>query len=245
MYIRKQLTTLASLTLLLASSASLPALAQPAAAPVPLQAAEDIAAVATAHALSLLEAGEYLDVTATAQPMDSRLRLRQCELPLEAGSTAALLKPGRVSISVRCSGSTTWSLFVPVVITARAPVVVLKGPLPRGTIISAEHLELRELPVDKLPPNYLGRVDAVIGQELTRHINQESYATAAMLKLRKLVEKGQQVVILAQSGSLEVKMAGEALEPGQLGDRISVRNSVSGRTVQGRLTGAGTVLVNL
>lgn len=218
-------------------------LAQP--LPQALHALEDIAAVATQHALSLLEPGDYVDISAAAQPMDQRLRLRQCEVPLETGSTSALVKPGRTAISVRCNGATPWSLFVPVLITARAPVLVLKGPLPRGTVIMAAHLEVKEMPVDTLPANYLSRAEDVIGHALNRNINNESYATAAMLTLRRLVEKNQEVVILAQSGSLEVKMAGVALEPGQQGDRISVRNAASGRTVQGRVTEGGTVVVTL
>lgn len=221
----------------------LPAMAQPAAQA--LHALEDIAGTATQYALSLLDPGDYLDVSAAAQAMDERLRLRKCELPLQASATGGLVKPGRVAIQVRCNGNAPWSLFVPVLITARAPVLVLKGPLPRGTVIMAEHLELRELPVDTLPPNYLSHADDVIGHALNRNINNESYATAAMLTLRRLVEKNQEVVILAQSGSLEVKMAGVALEPGQQGDRISVRNAASGRTVQGRVTAGGTVVVNL
>ena len=219
-------------------------LAQP--APQTRQALEDIAAAATTHALSLLETGDYVDISASAQPMDSRLRLRRCELPLEAGSTAAgPVKPGRVAISVRCNGAAPWSLFVPVLITARAPVLMLKGPLPRGTVITAQHLELRELPVEGLPPHYLSHAQDVIGHELNRTIHNDSYATAAMLKLRRLVEKNQEVVIVARSGSLEVKMAGVALAPAQQGDRISVRNTASGRTVQGQVTAGGTVVVNL
>lgn len=235
----KRTACISSIALLLAWQAA----AQPAAPE--LHPHDDIARTATEFALAQLDAGEYLDVSATAQSMDERLRLRQCSQPLEASSTVGTVKPGRVAVSVRCTGEAPWSLFVPVTITARAPVVVLKGPLQRGKVLTSADLELRELPVDTLPPQYLSRAEDVIGSELTRNVNNESYATASMLRLRKLVEKGQSVVILAQSGQLAVKMAGVAQEAGQLGDRIGVLNTASGRTVYGQVDESGSVVVSL
>jgi flagella basal body P-ring formation protein FlgA len=228
---------------LLAALLGTPVTAQPAVQD--LQPLDEIAAAAASHALSLLETGNWRQVEARAQPLDERLRLRRCDQPLQLGSTSQQVKPGRVAISVRCNGSTPWSLFVPVQISAQAQVVMLRGPLPRGTVLGPEHLELRELPAERLPPNHLDRPEAVVGHELLRAVNQDTVATAFMLKPRKLVEKGQNVVILAQAGRLEVKMAGVALQPGQQGERIEVRNLASGRTIQARISSADTVVIQM
>lgn len=175
---------------------------------------EDISQTAVALVTTRVDSSSYANIEIHSQPLDERLRLRKCELPLEASVNDSVINAGRTSVSVRCTGATPWSLFVPVTVKATTQVVLVKGPLPRGTVLLPTHLEMREMPVDQLPANYLSRIEDVVGQELNRFVNNESYATAFMLNIRNMVEKGQEVVILARNKTLEVRVAGKALEPG-------------------------------
>lgn len=205
---------------------------------------EDISRVAVEHALTLLDDSIYSEVSATSQPMDERLRLKRCEQPLEASINSSIVQAGRTSVHVRCPGPAPWALYVPVQIHATTPVVMVQGPLPRGTVLRETHLAVQDVPVDQLPPHYLRKVEDVVGQELVRNVNTPTYATAHMMKVRNLVEKGQEVVIMAKNNNLEVRMAGVAQEGGQAGDFISVKNSTSGVTVQGKIAGSGTIEVS-
>lgn len=206
---------------------------------------EDISQTAINLAARLLDSSSYTNISITSQAMDERLRLKQCELPLQASINNSQVKPGRISVSIRCNGVSPWSLYVPVLITASTEVVMVKGPLPRGTVLSASNLALKKVQADQLPANYINNINEVVGKELSRFINNETYATAQMLKIRNLIVKGQEVVILAKNNNLEVRMAGVALEPGQQGDRISVKNSASGRTIEGQITESGMVIIKL
>lgn len=205
----------------------------------------DIGQTAVDLAWSLLDTTAYSNIDVTSQAMDDRLRLKRCDVPLDANINNSLVKPGRISVGIRCAGSSPWSLYVPVLISATAKVVLIKGPLPRGTLLQADNLEVKDLPTDQLPANYISNINDVAGMELNRFINNEAFATAQMLKLRNLIQKGQTVVIVAKNNNMEVRMAGIALEPGQLGDRISVKNSASGRTIEGKVLESGVIVVNI
>src|SRR5690606_24279914 len=185
----------------------------------------------------------YENIVVTATGLDERLRLRQCELPLEGFNAASAMRGGRVTVGVRCSGSSPWTLYVPVTITADVSVVQLQGPLARGTILGEHNLDVVQQPMNTLPQDYLVSRDQAVGRELTRAVRGNAIATLNMLRIRELVSKGQEVVILAKSGMVEVRMAGVALEKGQQGQRIDVRNANSGRTVEAEIYNESTVRV--
>ena len=219
----------------------LPARAQPVA--VPVQSLSSIVRAAETHALTLLDDQVYENMSVTATGLDERLRLRQCELPLEGFSSASAMRGGRVTVGVRCSGTSPWTLYVPVTISADVSVVQLRGPLPRGTILGENNLELVQQSMTTLPQNYLVTMEQAVGRELTRAVRGNAIATLNMLRIRELVSKGQEVVILAKGGKVEVRMAGIALEKGQQGQRINVKNSNSGRTVEAEIVNENTVRV--
>jgi flagella basal body P-ring formation protein FlgA len=209
------------------------------------QSLTDISSTAEQFALAAVDASIYTDLEVQAQALDPRLRLKQCEVPLQAFSNNAVLKAGRTTIGVRCDGASPWSLYVPVNINANVAVVMIKGPVTRGTILSAANLQLVHIPVAQLPPNYVSNIDQVNGRELARAINRNTFATAAMLKQQNMIQKGQTVIILAQSAGFEVRMGGTALENGQRGERISVKNTNSGRTVEGEVIAENLIAVSL
>ncbi|MES2626054.1 MAG: flagellar basal body P-ring formation chaperone FlgA [Pseudomonadota bacterium] len=205
----------------------------------------EISNTAEQFALASLDASTYSDVVVTTQALDPRLRLKQCENPLQASTNNATLRAGRTTVNVRCDGVSPWSLYVPVTISANAAVVMIKGPVTRGTVLGAGNLAVVQMPVAQLPPNYLSDITQVSGRELSRAINGDTYATVAMLKEKNMIQKGQEVIILAQSASFQVRMSGTALENGQSGERISVKNNNSGRTVEGKVVAENVIAVGL
>ena len=231
----------AALGLLLSLVPALPAAANG------LQPLDTIQRVAETHARRLLTGEDLASVDVRAGALDTRLRLRECEQALEAFSNqdASQMRGGRATIGVRCNGASPWTLYVPVSISAQATVVRLREPLQRGTILNESHLELVSAPVTGLPQHYMGRLDQVVGQELLRNVGPGTIATLHLLKARSLISKGQEVVILARGGRVEVKMAGVALQNGQQGERINVQNSASGRTVEAVIVNESTVRVQM
>lgn len=67
--------------------------------------------------------------------------------------------------------------------------------------------------------------------------------TPAHVEMAEVVRKGDQVVISAGNSTIQVKMPGEALSAGAVGEQIRVRNLNSKRVVKARVTGPGQVEV--
>jgi flagella basal body P-ring formation protein FlgA len=104
-------------------------------------------------------------------------------------------------------------------------------------------VSLAERDVSNLNQGYLTRLDEVLGNKLTRPVQPDQVITPNQMELAKVVRKGDQVVITARSGSISVRMPGEAMTDGVPGKQIPVKNQRSGRIIKARVTGPGQVEV--
>lgn len=178
-------------------------------------------------------------------PLDPRLRLAACDSDLTQSLESPAQPVGRVTVRVSCEGSTPWAVFVPAQVRIFRPVVVVKTALRRDSIIGAGDVALVEQDVSLLNRGYVTEVEQVIGRKLTRATRTDQVLTPAMLQLAEAVRRGDQVVISARSGGINVRMQGEALSGGTLGEQISVRNLTSQRVIRARVAGPGQVEVEM
>lgn len=234
----KALTSSALAALVLAAQS-------PAASAEELQNIADIAAAAEEFALSQLTNAVYTDISVDAGTLDPRLRMQQCDQTLEAFSTNSGIRAGRTTVGVRCLGTRSWTLYVPLQISASVNVVTLRAPLQRGAVLSEGDLAVIAKSFATLPPQYITDLNDVLGKELTRNLGADTVVAPQMLKEHPVISKGQEVVIIAGSSNFEVKMAGTALQNGAPGERINVKNNNSGRTVQAIIVNDNTVRVQL
>ena len=210
-----------------------------------IQSLQDLQNTAETYALTQMQGKQYTDLQVAATTLDSRLRLKACDRPLEAFGSMVGENSGRMTVGVRCSGSLPWTLYVPVQIRASVAVLSLNGSLPKDTVISAGDLTVVNRSVQELPAHYLSEPEAAIGMQLTRAVQANALLTQAMVQQRLLVNKGQEVTILAGGQNFAVKMLGTALQNGTAGQRIGVKNTSSGRTVEAVIVDVGTVQVSL
>ncbi len=208
------------------------------------QAHADIAQVAEIAAAEMLPpaAGRR---TLQAGPIDQRLRMPLCSVPMQAETPASLARGERMTVLVSCAEPQAWRLHVPVAIAEMAEVVVARGTLPADSVLEASHLALEERDVTQLRQGYLNETSTVIGQRLRRSMSAGQVLQPAMLKVDPLVRRGQRVTLFAASGMIEVKMAGLALANGAEGQRIPVRNLSSEREIEGVVRSAQRVEVLL
>lgn len=197
-----------------------------------IQNLDSIRLTAEQYALEQLQGQHYSNLRAQATSLDSRLRLASCSSALEAFSMSANNGAGRTTIGVRCPGESPWTLYVPVEIQAEVNVVTASRSLQRGERLAEGDFRVESRPLQQLPLNYLSNPEQLADLELTRPVNGGTILSANMFRSRQVVSRGQEVTIYAGGGGVEVRMNGVALEGGTAGQRISVRNSNSGRTVQ-------------
>jgi len=206
---------------------------------------ENISEVAERFALTLIESSGLSKIEAHAANIDSRLQLGKCDTALEAFSTSSSAKIGRSTVGVRCNGTKPWTLYVPVNITALAGAVFTRRALSRGDTLSTQNLEVRQLPLQQLPNNYIGEIAQLQGMELSRDLSASAILTRSALKPKQIVKQGQEVSIMAEGLGVRVRMSGIALRNGALGDLIPIRNSSSGRVVQATISSNSTVLIKM
>lgn len=173
--------------------------------------------------------------------LDPRLRLAECTRPLEFSLQGQGHPVGRLSLRVRCTGTTPWALLVPAHVRLYQPVVTLVHPLQRNSLVQASDISLVEQDVSLLRQGFITETQQVIGQKLTRNLGANQILTPSHLQQAEAVRKGEHVVISAGTGSIKAKMPGEALSDGAVGQQIRVRNLRSERIIRARVTGPGQV----
>ena len=175
--------------------------------------------------------------------LDPRLRLAKCDVPLTTKLESPAQPVGRTTVRVSCEGSTPWSVFVPAQVRLYRQVIVASRPLKRDSVLAAEDVTLAERDVGSLNQGYMTALDQVVGNKLTRASQPHQVITPNQISLAEIVRRGDQVVISARNAVINVRMPGEALSDGALGEQIRVKNTRSGRTIKARVTGAGQVEV--
>ncbi|MBA1146955.1 flagellar basal body P-ring formation protein FlgA [Ectothiorhodospiraceae bacterium WFHF3C12] len=166
--------------------------------------------------------------------LDRRLRLHACRTPLEAFAPHGRVElSGRTTVGVRCNDTKRWKLYVPVSIDRFMEVVVTRHPLSSGQRISAADLTMARKNTARLPYGYYERIEPVVGQAVRQPLAAGDVVRPATLAEPTLVQRGQELILVADTGSVQVSMSGVALENGARGERIRVRNTRSGRTVEG------------
>lgn len=175
------------------------------------------------------------------QQLDPRLRLPLCDQDLSVTLESPAQPVGRVTLKVRCTGSNPWSIFVPAQVHIYRQVLLASRPLKRASILSEADLKLTERDIGLLNRGYLTSIEQATGKKLARQLLMDQVLVPAYLKQAEVISKGDHVVITARSGGISVRMSGEALSNGGIGEQISVRNLGSGRAIRVRVTGPGQV----
>ena len=201
-----------------------------AADPGPWQSLEAIRELATRRALSSLPPGG--NKQATAGNLDRRLHLANCGGPLQAATDSYRQGQSRMVVAISCPGPKRWKVHVPVTISHLEQVVTTTRQVPRGDVFSQGDLALVERNVTSLASGYFTDFSQVVGQRATRSVRPGQVLTGNSLGAPQLIEKGQAVTIQAQTGGLEIRMAGKALSDGFKEQRIQVMNLSSGRAVE-------------
>lgn len=188
-------------------------------------------------------AADHAAYQLTIEALDPRLRLPACQQALEVFQQSGNLHAGRVTTGVRCSDP-VWLIYVPVTVQFSQSVVVLTQPVQRGDFLTAQHVTLQTRDVARLPKAYLTDVAQAVGKQTQRALAAGSVLNRHDLSEPLLVKRGQQVMIEAASPAFSIRMNGQALADGALGQRIRVKNTSSGRIIEARVVQANVVQVD-
>ena len=184
----------------------------------------------------------YDDVNVSVRPLDSRLNLTACDVPLSTSSSGERVL-GPVSVAVKCGGLAHWTVHVRATVTSTMELLVLVNSVNRGEIISRRDIEWREQELSRPLVGYVIDENKIIGKEARKHLRSGNALRSSDLVSPQIIERGQTVDLVARSSGLLVNMQGKALANGAEGDRLLVQNTSSGKKVEGLVMGSGKVLI--
>ncbi len=183
------------------------------------------------------------DLRVHVDALDPRLRLTRCSAPLHTFLSPGSRAVGNTTVGVRCAAPKPWTLYVPARVVLYRKVLVAARPLARGTHLRKADLRLARRDVEQLPYGYLTSIRSARGKLLLRLVPAGMALSPQMLASPALVHRGQQVVLLAETGGLQVRVSGLALGDGAAGAAVKVRNLASGRVIDGIVVRPGVVRV--
>ena len=128
-------------------------------------------------------------------------------------------------------------------ISVLTDVVVSAKPLGRFMVITEDDLAVEQHDLADLPGDALLRVDEVVGKRTRRTVGSKVVMTSDDVEVPPLMNRGDRVTIVAQSGLLRITTVGEVRERGRKGEIIKVRNIASKKEVYARVIDADTVVV--
>lgn len=209
-----------------------------------LHALDRIEQVAYEYALKQAQAS-YDNPQIAMNSLDDRLRLQACGSPLDVFSSGGVVGLGNQTIGVKCNSPVAWTVYVPVKVKVMKSVVVASRPLSSNQLIGQSDIKLMQWDIGSLQHGYLNSTQLVIGQQLKYPVSMGSVIKPNSLQAQKIVHRGDQIMLVAMAGQMEVRMSGTALDDATLGERVKVKNSTSKRIVEGVVDAPGIVKVSL
>lgn len=170
-------------------------------------------------------------------------KLPPCQQPYQAEDSQSKLPIGRQPLRVRCPDSPGW------MVTTRSQISVLMPVLVTRTALSPEHyLQASDLAVTQTlltahQDDVLIDPAQAIGRQPLRPLRAGQPVRNKMLAAALLVRKGDNVRLTMNDGTMSISMEGTALQNGQRGEIISVKNGTSGKIISASVTGPGQLLI--
>jgi len=175
--------------------------------------------------------------------VDPRQTFPQCSVPLETSLSRHNGQGGRLSVRVECRDSAPWTRHITAMVRVYREVVVSARNIARGELLGITDVELKEMDVSQARGTLLQDLSAAEGLVTRRNIASGTVLTGDMLNAPLMVRRGDTVILIAERGGITIRQQGTALQDGEAGKQIQVRNTSSNRVVQAVVTGHGEARV--
>lgn len=165
-----------------------------------------------------------------------------CSHPLHVSSSAGKrFDVGNIRFKVVCEDSLGWESAVTVKTAVYLPLVFAKQSLVRGHVLTAADLTIKKYDISHNRGGYTTDLNEIIGLTVKRQLRESQPITLAQLEMPIIIERGQQVMMIANQNGIEASTLGTALKKGRKGELIKVKNSNSGREVSAIVDSPGVV----
>lgn len=182
------------------------------------------------------------DITIAINSLHDQINLRNCT-NYQLSPPDKLPHGGKLTLRTDCLAPQPWSSYVSVTVQALAPVAITARPLPRHTLLQADDMRFVVYNLANLTQGYYTTPTHLLGKKVRQNLAKSTVITPRMLLPAELIQAGEHILIEAQHGALTVKTPGIALQSGQLGQTIRVRNTRSGKELSAIIQQRGRVIL--
>lgn len=153
------------------------------------------------------------------------------------------LGPTSFTVAFRVAGNVEARQYGTAYIDVTQDVVTTARPIARNEIIEAADVRLTRMNMARVSQQVHRRAEDVVGKRARRSLHANTVIHTHEVENLPTVQKGDMVLMLAESALLKVSTMGEALESGMRGDTIRIRNITSNREVRAIIVDKKTVKV--
>ncbi|MGL5047138.1 MAG: flagellar basal body P-ring formation chaperone FlgA [Shewanella sp.] len=204
-----------------------------------------ISELAKALILEKISVPANAKVDISPQMVEARMLPSQCLSPIkvELASNREVSRNNTLKISCDTPDlAYPWQIYISVRVEILFPVVVSTEILAPGALISPSQIEIRYIEQNSLRGAEFNDPSKLTGVRVKRRVSKNYPILSHNLCF---VCKHDSVSIYIRSNSFELKTDGEALQDGNKGDRIRVKNSSSNKELDAIVTGIGEVEVRM
>lgn len=179
------------------------------------------------------------------KPLDKRLQLHQCTMPLIAYWPPGASSSGHTTIGIRCNDYKPWKIYIGAEIKSFEQVWVSNTAISRGTLLSAKNISLEKREISSTHSEFFHETDSPIGLKTKRPLRKGDIIQVLALEKPMAIHRGDRVMVIARIGGLEIRTAASALSSAAQGDKIKVRNLSSNKVLEGIVSKNNVVHVNI
>ncbi len=204
--------------------------------------------IATEVSSELVSQGIEKQAKATLNPTNSPL-FYSADHPLKLTLHALQVDPGthqwQAQAYVLGAGKTEFVQPVSGHYEGTVSVPVLIHQLSKTDVIQQSDLSTRDMPSRQLRKDTVTDAAQLLGKSPHNNISADRPIRESEISMPIVIKKGDHVELSYTSQYLSIKTTGIALEDGEQGGMIRVKNEKSEKAVSGKAVAAGTVEVNM
>jgi len=157
-------------------------------------------------------------------------------------SRSTELAPGRNPVRIRVtSGGQSSDFTVAVTLHHYGETATANRPLARGMTLTPDLFTWQWVDLSEADRDHVSSRLSLMGNSVARSLRLGDPLRQSDLKMSPVVQAGDQVELLVRRGPLVVSTKAFARQDGCLGQTIPVRNDLTGRLVNARVSGPGQV----
>lgn len=174
--------------------------------------------------------------------IDSRLTLAHCaalETALPGGSRLW----GKVSVAVRCTDPSRWSIYVPATVRVTGTYYVSARPVMQGQTLSEADITALQGDLTSMSNGVVTESAQAVGHTSTMSLGAGIPLRKDSLRLQQVVIQGQAIRLMSNGSGFRVSTEGQALNSASEGQLVKVKIN-SGQVLSGMAKAGGIVEVN-